>query len=65
MTANILVDTNVLVYAYDRTAGTKQQHAVDMINALVAHDEGAVSTQVLAEFFVTVTRKLPHPLTIA
>lgn len=65
MTANILVDINVLVYAYDRTAGTKQQHALAVLDALVKHNEGAISTQVLAEFFVTVTRKLPYPLTVA
>src|SRR5580765_3442431 len=65
MTASILVDTNVLVYAYDRTAGPKQRQAITVLNTLVQHNEGVISTQVLAEFFVTVTRKLPQPLTIA
>jgi predicted nucleic acid-binding protein len=62
MTASILVDTNILVYAYDRAAGAKQQRAVEVLEALAVHSVGAISTQVLAEFFVTITRKLAHPL---
>jgi hypothetical protein len=29
MSANVLVDTNILVYAYDRSESVKQQHASD------------------------------------
>jgi predicted nucleic acid-binding protein len=65
MTASILVDTNVLVYAYDKTAGTKQQQALTVLDTIVKHNAAALSTQVLAEFYVTVTRKIPYPLTPA
>jgi predicted nucleic acid-binding protein len=65
MTASIMVDTNVLVYAYDRTAGEKQQRALAVLDQLAISGAGAISTQVLSEFFVTVTRKLPHPLSPA
>ncbi len=65
MTASVLVDTNVLVYAYDRSEPHKQQRALETLDHLVRHDAGVLSTQVLAEFFVTVTRKLRAPLTVA
>ncbi len=65
MTASILVDTNVLVYAYDRAAPVKQARAWAVLNALALRGLGAVSTQVLAEFFVVVTRKLAVPLSVS
>jgi predicted nucleic acid-binding protein len=60
--AAALVDTNILVYAYDPLDGTKQQRAVDVLERLERASRGAVSTQVLGEFFTTVTRKLRPPL---
>lgn len=65
MSDKILVDTNILVYAYDRSNIEKQKQAITLLDGLVRHRVGAVSTQVLAEFFVTVTRKIPQPLSIA
>lgn len=65
MNASVLVDTNVLVYAYDRTAPHKQQQALDTLDYLAIHGSGALSTQVLAEFFVAVTRKIATPLSLA
>lgn len=52
------VDTNVLVYAHDSTAGPKQAHAAALLERLVTERSGAVSTQVLIEFYATITRKL-------
>lgn len=65
MNANILVDTNVLVYAYDRAAPDKQHTAVAVLDTLVRRRIGVVSTQVLSEFFVAVTRKIGQPLSAA
>jgi len=62
MIAEVLLDTNVLVYAYERSEPAKQQQASDLLNALWAKAVVKISTQVLAEFFVTITRKLPAPL---
>jgi len=62
MTAKILVDTNVLVYAYDHSAKEKQQTAIDTLDALIHTGAGALSTQVLAEFFHVATRKLSPPM---
>ena len=61
MSDSILIDTNVLVYAYDRSALDKQRQAVELLDRLVLSG-GVLSTQVLGEFFVTVTRKIAAPL---
>ncbi len=64
MADRILVDTNVLLYAYDRGDPVKQQRAISVLNSLVIHDLGILTSQVLAEFFVNATRKLQPPLTV-
>ena len=56
------VDTNILVYAEDLDAGSKHALARDLITELWRSNQGVVSVQVLQEFFVTVTRKMPRPL---
>ncbi len=60
MTDKVFVDTNVFVYLFDRDARVKQARAA----ALVEEEAEAIviSTQVLQEFYVTVTRKLGKPL---
>ena len=60
--ANFLVDTNVLVYPYDRSESRKQSKAREVLDWLEASGTGVLSTQVLAEFFWTVTRKLAQRL---
>jgi len=54
----IFVDTNVLVYALDRTAREKQRQAMGWMDGLWKKREGRISTQVLKEFYSTLTRKL-------
>ena len=56
------VDSNILVYAYDRTAGRKFDRARELIEQLWDGGNGVLSTQVLEEFYVTVTVKIPNPL---
>lgn len=58
----LFVDTNVLVYAYDVTAEAKHRLARDLLEKLWHTREGCLSVQVLQEFFVNVTRKIPKPL---
>jgi predicted nucleic acid-binding protein len=58
----VFVDTNVLVYAYDRTAGEKRSRAKSLIDTLWMDARGCISLQVLQEFYVTVTTKIPRPL---
>ena len=52
-------DTNVLVYAYDRSDTRKQRQAADLLDRLWTDHAGIVSVQVLQELFVTLRRKLP------
>lgn len=56
------VDTNILVYAHDDSAGTKRDQARALVEQLWESSEGCLSVQVLQEFFVTVTRKIAKPL---
>jgi predicted nucleic acid-binding protein len=58
-----LVDTNVLIYAYDPGEPEKWRRAADVLRVLRADRLGALSVQVLGEFFVNVTRKPNRPLT--
>lgn len=55
------IDTNVLVYAHDLDAEEKHQKAVEIISNLWEEKNGVISTQVLQEFYVNVTRKIPRP----
>ncbi len=52
------VDTNVLVYAHDGGAGEKHRRAVDLLTRLFDEGCGAISVQVLAEFYAAATKKL-------
>jgi predicted nucleic acid-binding protein len=56
------VDTNVLIYAHDREAGAKRTSAAALLERLGSERRGLLSTQVLMEFYVAVTRKLPRRL---
>lgn len=54
----VFVDTNVLVYSRDSSEGEKQRRAQIWLQELWERRTGRVSTQVLSEYYVTVTRKL-------
>lgn len=56
------VDANILVYAFDSSAGRKQQAAQVLLERLWESNAGCLSVQVLQEFFVAVTRKVAKPL---
>ena len=58
------VDANVLVYAFDASAARKQQAAQQLLERLWKSATGCVSVQVLQEFFVTITKKVPKPLPV-
>ncbi len=57
------VDTNVLLYAYDVTAGDRHQRARELVGSLGRERRGALSVQVLQEFYVNAVRKIAQPLT--
>ena len=64
MSARVFVDTHVLIYGYDVDAGEKHARAKSILKELWASRSGALSLQVLQEFYVNVTRKLAKPLSI-
>ena len=55
------VDTNVLVYAFEKSSSPKKRVAQRLLNELMEEDRLRVSTQVLQELFVTLTRKVSQP----
>jgi len=59
------VDTNVLVYAHDGSAGEKRDRAASLLADLWGTRAGCLSLQVLQEFFVTVTRETRRLLSSA
>lgn len=63
MSADTFVDTNILIYAYDRDAENKHDIAATLLRDLWRTKNGIISTQVLQEFYVNVTAKIPKPLT--
>lgn len=63
MSGKTFVDANVLVYAHDLDAGEKHLKARDAVKSLWEDGRGALSTQVLQEFYITVRRKISRPLT--
>ncbi len=56
------MDTNVLVYAYDRRDPVKQSKAVELLSTHIQEQTATVSAQVLGEFFNAVTHRIPEPL---
>jgi predicted nucleic acid-binding protein len=54
----VFVDTNVLVYLRDSTEPEKQRQAPEWVGHLWETGLGRISTQVLKEYYVTVTAKL-------
>jgi predicted nucleic acid-binding protein len=55
------VDTNILIYAFDRSAGEKHREAVELVTRLWMERRGWISLQVMQEFYVAATRKLKLP----
>lgn len=58
------VDANILVYAFDTSAGKKKIVAEQLLARLWEAGNGCLSVQVLQEFFVTVTAKVAKPLSV-
>ena len=61
----VFLDTNLLLYAYDAGSPVKHSVAVRILEDLWKSGNGVLSTQILQEFFVNVTRKIPKPLSVA
>jgi predicted nucleic acid-binding protein len=62
MTELVFVDSNILIYAHDQDAAGKRELAAGLLEELWESGNGRLSTQVLQEFFVNATSRLPTPL---
>ena len=58
------IDTNILVYAFDRSAGQKHAIAAQLVRDCWEAETGCLNIQVLQEFIVNVTRKITAPLAL-
>ena len=64
MNAEVLLDTNILVYAYDNHEPEKQTRAQEILKTAIKEESAILSAQILGEFFVVVTRRIKEPLSI-
>ena len=65
MSALSFFDTNVVVYADDKSAPAKQRRALQLLEDHRRAGTGVVSIQVLQEYFVAAIQKLRLDVTIA
>jgi len=59
---NRLLDTNVLVYAYDVTERRRREIAKGLVDEVWDSGGGVVTLQNLSEFFFAATRKVQRPV---
>ena len=66
MTDNVfLLDSNILVYAYDASEKSKHNIAKELLKkCFLGNVNYAISLQNISEFIVTVTKKIPNPISI-
>lgn len=64
MANKFFVDTNILIYSHDTSAGLKHTRARELIEKLWDTGEGVLSTQVLQELCVTLRRRVAQPPSI-
>jgi predicted nucleic acid-binding protein len=61
MSDRAFIDTNILVYAIDKSAGKKQERSRQLIAELARARKAYISTQVIAESYNAATKKLSVP----
>ena len=60
-----LIDTNILVYAYDTSEGAKHDFAKNIVKQIWQDNGGVVCVQNLMEFFVVITKKVTSPISVS
>lgn len=58
MTDKVFIDTNILVYSMDTHEKSKRNACRSVLRKIQRDYIGVISTQVMQEFYVTVTKKL-------
>ena len=62
MSDKVFIDSNIIVYAYDRHEPKKQAIAQTILTSAIKEESAVLSAQVLEEFYVVVTGKIKNPL---
>ena len=65
MNSRFFLDTNIFVYSFDRNSPDKLHRSTQLIRQAAATGKGAVSYQVVQEFFNVALRRFAQPLTVA
>lgn len=61
MSSKYFFDTNIFIYAFDVSFPDKQHVARKSIEDLVRSGQGVISTQVINEFYVVLTKRFKFP----
>lgn len=62
MKDKFFIDTNIFIYSFDESAGTKQNAAKQIIQHGLESAQGTISYQVIQEFLNVATKKFDPPL---
>ncbi|MEK6981705.1 MAG: PIN domain-containing protein [Candidatus Micrarchaeota archaeon] len=62
MTDKVLIDSNILVYAFDISDGKKRDHANEVIRKYLENECAVISVQNIGEFCKNVCEKIPNKL---
>lgn len=65
MSAKAFLDTNILVYSFDRSESRKREIARKLVSEALENGSGIISYQVVQEFLNVATRKFVIPLSSA
>jgi predicted nucleic acid-binding protein len=65
MSEPFFLDTNILVYSFDRSSPRKELLAQHLINRAISTGDGIISYQVVQEFFSVALKRLATPMSVA
>ncbi len=60
--SRFFLDTNIFVYSFDQTAPSKAKLATQLIRKALTTQKGAISFQVVQEFFNVALRRFARPM---
>jgi len=58
------LDTNIIIYSFDRSVEDKRKKAQELINTALSDNLGIISYQVIQEFINVATKKFLAPLSL-
>jgi predicted nucleic acid-binding protein len=65
MSDRFFLDTNIFVYSFDQSSPAKAQSATQLIRRALTTQKGAISYQVVQEFFNVALRRFSQPMRAA